>query len=370
MRACDRLIGRDLLVWPRVHISLSMAGRKRPRSSSDSSTDSTNKHKVGYSASWKDDFPWHVPVHDSTGSTVTGLLCSLCKQHNMKQRNGVGTWTEKPCSLLRRDLIQRPKDSKMHKEAEQLEATWLASQRDGGLRQALSARVTVQRKALIGALNLMYWLAKQEIAHTTKFNSLKYLAIQPGCDYLRELSIGKNAQYSSEQIISEELQSLSLVIEEKILSDLQSSDFFALMTDESTDIAILKQLVLVGRYLTDSGVKTSFLHIGDIMNSKAQTSEGAILHYLGNKTLQITKLCAFGSDSGSVMTGRLTGVAVRLQGHSPNMIAVHCVNLCLQHMLQILYHTLNNSSPSFKPFFTFIRIVLCVWPMSMQSRNY
>ena len=63
------------------------------------------------------------------------------------------------------------------------------------------------------------------------------------------------------------------------------------MTDESTDIAILKQLVLVGRYLTDSGVKTSFLHIGDIMNGTAETIEGAILHYLGDKTLQITQSC-------------------------------------------------------------------------------
>ena len=96
----------------------------------------------------------------------------------------------------------------------------------------------VQRKALVGALNLMYWLAKQEVAHTTTFNSLKDLAIQLGCDYLHELSLGRNAQYSSEQIISELLQCLSLVIEEHILSDLQSSDFFALMTDESTDIAI------------------------------------------------------------------------------------------------------------------------------------
>ena len=85
----------------------------------------------------------------------------------------------------------------------------------------------VQRKASIGALNLMYWLAKQEVAHTTKFNSLKDLAIQLGCDYLRELSLGRNAQYSSEQIISELLQCLSLVIEEQILSDLQSSDFCA-----------------------------------------------------------------------------------------------------------------------------------------------
>ena len=44
----------------------------------------------------------------------------------------------------------------------------------------------------------MYWLAKEEVAHTTKFNSLKDLEIS---DYLRELSLGRNAQYSSEQII-------------------------------------------------------------------------------------------------------------------------------------------------------------------------
>ena len=78
------------------------------------------------------------------------------------------------------------------------------------IRQAFSSRVTLQRKALIGALNLIYWLAKQEVAHTTKFNSLKDLAIQLGCDYLRELSLGRNAQYSSEQIISELLQCLRL----------------------------------------------------------------------------------------------------------------------------------------------------------------
>ena len=90
---------------------------------------------------------------------------------------------------------------------------------------------------------LLYWLVKEEVAHTTKFNSLKELAIKLGCDYLRELSLGRNAQYTSEQIVSELLQSLSIVIDEQILSDMQSSEYFSLMTDESTDIAVLKQLV-------------------------------------------------------------------------------------------------------------------------------
>ena len=54
-------------------------------------------------------------------------------------------------------------------------------------------------------------------------------------------------------------------IEEKILLEMQCRSYFSLMTDKSNDIAVLKQLVLVGRYkMSDSGVKTSFLHIQDM----------------------------------------------------------------------------------------------------------
>jgi hypothetical protein len=214
------------------------------------------------------------------------------------KRNSSGIWTDKPCTSLRRDVLQRHRESAKHKEAQKLEATRLASERDGGVRQAFASRVVLQRKALIGAFHLLYWLAKEEVAHTTKFNSLKEVAILLGCDYLRELNLGRNAQYSSEQIVAEVIQSLSQVIEEQILSDLQSSEFFSLMTDESTDICVLKQLVLVGRYLTDEGVKTSFLCITDIPNGTAETIEGAMLTYISDKALQSTRLCAFGSDGG------------------------------------------------------------------------
>lgn len=342
-------MSRNLLYAPRgtlFGIEMAFARRKRPRSASFDRSVTQSKHKIGYNTSWKTDFPWHIPVYDSSESTVIGLLCSVCKRHGTKQRNSVGTWTDQPCASLRRDVLQRHKDSAMHKSAQQLEATRLASERDGGIRQAFCSRVVVQRKALIGALHLLYWLAKEEVAHTTKFNSLKDLAVKLGCDYLRELNLGRNAQYSSEQTIAELLQCLSLVIEEKILSDLQHSDLFSLMTDESTDIAVLKQLVLVGRYLTDDGIKTSFLCITDIPNGTAETIEGAMLKFIGEKTLQISRLCAFGSDGASIMTGRLSGVAVRLMRHSPTMIAVHCVN----HRLALAAAHASDSIPYLQQF--------------------
>ena len=63
-----------------------------------------------------------------------------------------------------------------------------------------------------------------------------------------------------------------------------------LQRHESTDTAVLKQLVLVGRYLTEVGVIASFLNIGDIINGRAETIKLAILQYLDDMNLQVTKL--------------------------------------------------------------------------------
>ena len=143
----------------------------------------------------------------------------------------------------------------MHQDAEASEAERLASQYVGGIVQAFSACIMINRRALTGAIQMMYSLAKEEIAHTTKFSSLMDLSIQLGNDYLRELNLDRNAHYISEQTIRELLEYLSSVTEKQILDDVHGSDSFALMTDESTDIVILKQLILLARYMTETGVK-------------------------------------------------------------------------------------------------------------------
>ena len=129
-----------------------------------------SKRKVEYDIRWKTELPWHRHVYaedSNTESGVTGLFCSLCQHHGTTQWNSCGTWTSKPCTCLRKDLLQRHKASKMHKDAEQCEAQRLASRRDGGIIQAFSVCMSLNRKALVEALKTMYWLAKGEIALTT-----------------------------------------------------------------------------------------------------------------------------------------------------------------------------------------------------------
>lgn len=230
------------------------------------------KHKKECNLSWNREFPWHVPLYTEDGS----LLCSICQCHGLKQRNRVGTSTEKPCTYLRKDMLQRHKCSAMHQDAEAHKADRLASKCNGGIAQAFSSRVISNRKAFIGALKIMCWLAKEEVPHIIKCSSLMDLAVDLGSDYHRNLNLGKNAHYMSEQSIRELIQCLSSEIEEQILENIRSSDYFALMTDELTDLAVLKQPVFVARYMTNEGVKTSYLLIQDIHYGRAETIEARV----------------------------------------------------------------------------------------------
>ena len=199
-------------------------------------------------------------------------------------------------------------------------------ERHGGIQQAFQRRVSVQRKALIGALKIVYCLSKEEIALTSKYEAILELTINLGCDYLKELEVGGNARYRSHAIIGEFLTVLATVIEDDQISALKASKFYSLLTDESTDIAVLKQLVLVARYRVNGEVKTSFISMQDICDGTANTITQAILSYLTKKSLDIEKLRGFASDGASIMVGCRNGVATQLKRCSPSLISIHCVN--------------------------------------------
>lgn len=44
----------------------------------------------------------------------------------------------------------------------------------------IEKQVTAQQKVVMGAMKVVYWLAKEEVAHSTKYESLLDLAISLG----------------------------------------------------------------------------------------------------------------------------------------------------------------------------------------------
>lgn len=127
--------------------------------------------------------------------------------------------------------------------------------------------------------------------------------------------------------MEEFLQTVSHQVEDDILEKVTSSTYFSLMIDESTDIAVLKQLVLVARYILPTGdVTTSFLAIDDLPDRTAETIEHALIGITSKKSIDVSKLRGFGSDGAPVMTGTRNGVAKRLTDRFPCLISIHCVN--------------------------------------------
>ena len=89
----------------------------------------------------------------------------------------------------------------------------------------LHSQVSLKNKAIIGALKCVYWLAKEETAHHTKFNSLINIGKSFGCFYLSELQVAKNATYSSHRIIDEFIDVLSTCVQNDILCQISDSRF-------------------------------------------------------------------------------------------------------------------------------------------------
>lgn len=72
------------------------------------------------------------------------------------------------------------------------------TEKSGDIKQSFSKVISVQEQDLVGAFKCLYWLCKERIAYTTKYESLLQLAKSLGCGYLEYLHEAENAKYTSE----------------------------------------------------------------------------------------------------------------------------------------------------------------------------
>ena len=123
------------------------------------------------------------------------------------------------------------------------------------------------------------------------------------------------------------IEVLSATVEEEILQEISAiySPLISILCDESTDIAILKQLVVYVRYIKNGEVVTRFLKIQDLLDGTVVTIETALIDILSKLQIPLEKVAVFGSDGAAVMVGRRNGVATKLKNRIPHLVAVQCV---------------------------------------------
>ena len=151
------------------------------------------------------------------------------------------------------------------------------------------------------------------------------LAESLGCRYFEVLRVGRNAKYTSPQIVGEFLEIIDAIVNEAVLHDIKKCKFFSIMVNESTDVGVQKQLVLYGRTVVEGRLSTRFLKLIDLPDGKAFTIMQSLVAYLQLVELSIDSLSSFGSHGAAVMTSRHLGVAARLCEMNAQIIPVHCI---------------------------------------------
>lgn len=106
-------------------------------------------------------------------------------------------------------------------------------------------------------------------------------------------------------------------------TEINSSNAFGLLVDESTDVTITKKLAQ--KLSAKCRTKTCFLANTDIPDRRAVTIYDAIISWAN---VNLDKCVGFGSNSASVMLGSKSGVATHLK-------AMHVLVHCAAHRLAL-----------------------------------
>ena len=149
---------------------------------------------------------------------VEEMKCLLCIQYNKVPRSGKPVWTHEPCTLFRLQSVRRHASSVMHNEAARQEIESQLANIDGGIAQAFEHCWEVEEKAVCAAISCVYFLAKEEIPHMTKYQPLLELIQHLGMPYLETLHKGGNATLTSHRTVDEFLRIAGEVVKLDIVN--------------------------------------------------------------------------------------------------------------------------------------------------------
>ena len=224
------------------------------------------KQKVAskFVPAWKNNRPWLKYVENE------GMYCTYCQKQN-KLPYGRTVWNTTPSTRLRLQTVKDHAESAEHKDSVKTE---LLLEKNLSVPETLGKPTDISADGMVQAFQCLYFLCKNDIAHTTNFPKLLNLTKLIGVDILGKIGKGNNAKYTSTTAIKEFLMCMSEVIETQILDELKQTRNFSLMFDETTDCSVIEQMVIHARFITKDGdVCVRFLKILDCLTTSQCTKK-------------------------------------------------------------------------------------------------
>ena len=242
------------------------------------------KDNLSYDPKWKRQYPW-VEYNSSS----KGMVCSVCTSFGKVPVQAKGAWVTRPvCNWVKAtSLLAKHGKSDWHKAA--LEKGLITLQIENGDIKLRNHRDNSPR----------------------------------------------NATYESYATVVDLLSSISKVMERDLLSSFNSSAYFSLMADESTDVSSKEELSICVRWEQGGKPVEHFLGIMPAKETTAQAIATYLCDFLEFKSIDITKIRGIGFDGTNTMSGQRSGVQKRLRLFR-RLMHLHHKKSSLQQVLSAL----------------------------------
>ena len=188
-----------------------------------------------------------------------------------------------------------------------------------------------RRKCLLNLLSNARFLSRQGLAFRgdveesdSNFMRLIYLRSEDNpklVDWIHQ----KTDKYTSHDMQNEMVKVMALRILREIAANLQSSSFFTVMVDETTDVSNVEQVVVCLRWVNEGfEIREEFVGLYEVASTGAEIIYTVITNVLMRLILSISKVRGQCYDGAATMSGAKSCVATRLSAAEPRAVFTHC----------------------------------------------
>lgn len=303
-----------------------------------------------FKISWLSDYEWMV-----YSPKLKGALCKFCVVFKPVVNKGVlGAFIIKEFSNYKKlhESAKSHQNSEWHKQSVCKATNFMkiVSGESANVHELINVQeqtvIMENRNKLKPILSTILFCGTHDIALRGKhsqegnFNDLLRFRIESGDECLNNhlKTCHKKQKYTSVQIQNTLIEIAGDVIRQKIISEVNDSEAFSLLADETADISGHEQLSLGIRFVDkEYNIREEFLGFEKLTSMDAKTIASTIINFVKKHGINLQKLVGLGFDGCSTMAGKDNGVQKLIRDDYPHATYFHCSS----HKLNLVVNDLN-----------------------------
>ena len=176
----------------------------------------------------------------------------------------------------------------------------------------------------------------------------------------------KNSKLTHPDIQKDIANAVAYKTTDAIIEDI-GNGFFLILVDESHDISIKEQMVVVLRYVDKKGIVIErFLGIVHVVDTSALSLKVAIEFLFSKYALSLSRLRRQGYDGASNMQGEFNSLKTLILKENKSTFYIHC----FAHQLQLTLVTIANKHTDIAEFFSLVSKIVTIIGASCKRREF